>query len=479
MGQPHDLDDAAGNAWREAIQADLARLLRAEAKRLRLPDVEAAVHDLQGQRLNAPVADLLGVDVASFGDAFAATDGALELTYSDAVAGVYKKLVVTDDGRRLLGGILVGDASAYGVLRPMVASGIDLPDNPEELILPASRGGSTGSGVAALPDDAQVCSCNNVSKGAIVAAVDDAAGDPENGHACEDVACVKRCTTAGTTCGSCVGTVKAIVEDHFAKSGRTVSKALCEHFALSRAELFEVVAIHRYRTFDQIVEAHGTGRGCDVCKPAVASVLASQFNGYVLAEETSTLQDTNDAYLANIQKNGTYGVMPRVAGGEITPEEIWSVFRAEYLDELPRAQRASRVSCHTSSGTLRPRWPSPPGRRRLSSRSCPDRRPAAPAATSPASCAPAWWPAPASSAWRTPFSTGKSGASRSRPTRSSSALVETPTASVRLRVKLQSTPPRALIVPARSLITVATSELRTACSSTHSRTTFCSARSAG
>ncbi|QIK67507.1 nitrite reductase large subunit [Nocardioides sp. HDW12B] len=282
-----------------------------------------------GQFLGADMSTklkLLGVDVASFGDAFAATPDSLELVYSDAVAGVYKKLVVTEDGRRLLGGILVGDASAYGVLRPMVASGIDLPDNPEELILPASRGGSTGSGVAALPDDAQVCSCNNVTKGAIVAAVsaDGETDGPDTGagHACEDVACVKRCTTAGTTCGSCVGTVKAIVEDHFAKAGRVVSKALCEHFALSRAELFEVVAIHRYRTFDQIVEAHGTGRGCDVCKPAVASVLASQFNGYVLSEETSTLQDTNDAYLANIQRNGTYSVVPRIPGGEITPEKL-------------------------------------------------------------------------------------------------------------------------------------------------------------
>ncbi len=200
---------------------------------------------------------LLGVDVASFGDAFATTEGSLELVYSDAVAGVYKKLVVTEDGTRLLGGILVGDAAAYGILRPMVASGIPLPENPEELILPASRGGGA-TGVAALPDEAQVCSCNNVSKGDILDAVET--------HDCEDVAAVKKCTTAGTTCGSCVGTVKAIIEDHFAKSGKEISRALCEHFALSRSELFEVVAIHGYRTFDQIVEAHGTGRGCDICK---------------------------------------------------------------------------------------------------------------------------------------------------------------------------------------------------------------------
>ncbi len=256
---------------------------------------------------------LLGVDVASFGDAFATTEGSLELVYSDAVAGVYKKLVVTEDGTRLLGGILVGDAAAYGILRPMVSSGIELPENPEELILPASRGGGA-TGVAALPDEAQVCSCNNVSKGDILDAVET--------HDCEDVAAVKKCTTAGTTCGSCVGTVKAIIEDHFAKSGKEISRALCEHFALSRSELFEVVAIHGYRTFDQIVEAHGTGRGCDICKPAVASILASQLNGHVLSKDNRTLQDTNDAFLANIQRNGTYSVVPRIPGGEITPEKL-------------------------------------------------------------------------------------------------------------------------------------------------------------
>ena len=258
---------------------------------------------------------LLGVDVASFGDAFATTEGALELVYADAVAGVYKKLVVTEDGTRLLGGILVGDASAYGVLRPMVASGIELPANPEELILPAARG---GAGLPAMPDEAQVCSCNDVSKGAIKAAV--AATD--GAHACEDVACVKSCTKAGSTCGSCVPTVKNIIEEHFASVGRVVDKGLCEHFALTRQELFDLVAVHGYRRFDDIVEAHGRGRGCDVCKPAIASILASQFNGHVLAEDTGALQDTNDAYLANIQRNGTYSVVPRIPGGEITPEKL-------------------------------------------------------------------------------------------------------------------------------------------------------------
>ncbi len=256
---------------------------------------------------------LMGVDVASFGDAFATTDGALELVFADAVAGVYKKLVVSDDGRRLLGGVLVGDASAYGVLRPMVSSGIELPDNPEELILPVGRGGGVELG---LPDEAQVCSCNDVTKGQILGAVAD-------GGSCDSAACVAACTKAGTTCGSCKTLVKKIVEDHFEGQGKVVDRSLCEHFSLTRAELFEVVQVHAHVSFEQVLTAHGNGgRGCDVCKPAVASILASQLNHHVLADANRTLQDTNDAYLANIQRNGTYSVVPRVPGGEITPEGL-------------------------------------------------------------------------------------------------------------------------------------------------------------
>ena len=243
---------------------------------------------------------LLGVDVASFGDAHAATEGSLELVFADAVAGVYKKLVISEDGRRLLGGVLVGDATAYGVLRPMVASGIELPDNPEQLILPPSGGADLG-----LPDDAVVCSCNNVSKADIV----EAAGQETD-------------TRAGSTCGSCKPVVKKIVEEYFAAQGRAVDRSLCEHFPWTRQELFDLVAVHGYTSFDQVVEAHGTGRGCDVCKPTLASILASLIGGQVLDGATRALQDTNDAYLANLQRNGTYSVVPRIPGGEITPDKL-------------------------------------------------------------------------------------------------------------------------------------------------------------
>ncbi|KRA29785.1 MULTISPECIES: nitrite reductase large subunit NirB [unclassified Nocardioides] len=278
----------------------------------------------EGQFLGADMSTklkLLGVDVASFGDAFATTEDALELVFADAVAGIYKKLVVAENatgGYELLGGILVGDASAYGSLRPMVGSGMELPANPEELILPAGRGGGVELG---LPDEAQICSCNNVTKAEIKAAVSDDA-TLNDGGPCSDAGCVTKCTKAGSTCGSCKVVVKKIVEDHFAASGKVVDKSLCEHFAMTRQELFDVVAVHGYNRFDDIIEGHGKGRGCDICKPAVASVLASLLNHHVLDGANATLQDTNDAYLANLQKNGTYSVVPRIPGGEITPDKL-------------------------------------------------------------------------------------------------------------------------------------------------------------
>ncbi|MGC5247349.1 nitrite reductase large subunit NirB [Gordonia sp. DT219] len=248
---------------------------------------------------------LLGVDVASFGDAMGVTENALEIVYSDAVGGKYAKIVISDDATTLLGGILVGDASAYAMLKPMV--GREIPGDPAALIAPT--GGSAGVGLDALPDDAEICSCNAVSKGTICSAIADGACD---------LAAVKACTSAGTTCGGCVPSITALL----AASGVAVSKSLCEHFSQSRAELFEVVAVTGIRTFTELIANHGTGSGCEVCKPTVASILASTSGEHILDGEQAALQDTNDHFLANLQKNGSYSVVPRMPGGEVTPEQL-------------------------------------------------------------------------------------------------------------------------------------------------------------
>ncbi|MGL5818579.1 MAG: nitrite reductase large subunit NirB [Phycicoccus sp.] len=276
---------------------------------------EVVVDRLLGGAANLPGADLstklklLGVDVASFGDAFAATPGALELVYSNPAAGTYAKLVVTDDARTLLGGVLVGDASAYASLRPMV--GHEIGGDPSSWLVPD---GLTERPPVELPPDATVCSCNAVSAGVIRHAVAH--------QGCHDLGSVKGCTKAGTSCGSCVPLVKKLMTAELAKAGVAVSSAMCEHVALSRAQLFDAVRVAGLRGFGEIIARFGTGRGCDVCKPAIASILASLHSEHILGDDRAALQDTNDRVMANMQKDGTYSVVPRVPGGEILPEQL-------------------------------------------------------------------------------------------------------------------------------------------------------------
>ncbi|MCS5723450.1 nitrite reductase large subunit NirB [Herbiconiux sp. CPCC 203407] len=265
---------------------------------------------------------LSGVEVAAFGDAMATGEGALEIVYADPARGLYQKIVVSDDARTLLGGMFVGDASPYSSLRPLVGRTLDA--EPAAYLSAAGAEPPAGDG---LPDDALICSCNNVTAGTVRSAV---RGDgPGDGHAagCTELGALKTCTRAGTQCGSCVPLVKKILETELEKSGVSVSRALCEHFPLSRQELFDSVRVLELSSFDEIVARFGTGRGCDICKPVVASVLASQRGEYVLDAGRGTLQDTNDRALANMQKDGTYSVVPRIPGGEITPEKLGVIAR--------------------------------------------------------------------------------------------------------------------------------------------------------
>jgi nitrite reductase (NADH) large subunit len=261
---------------------------------------------------------LLGVDVASFGDAFGAAAGSLSTFYADESAGLYKKLVVTEDGR-LLGGILVGDASGYETLKPLAGTDAPLPVSPIQLLLPPSEGAAPALGVGSLPDAATICSCHNVTKGELVQAI--------GADGCATVSALKSCTRAGTGCGSCVPTLGKLLES----AGVEQSTALCPHFPQTRAELYDIVLVRRIDSFARLLAEHGTGaEGCEVCKPAVGSILASlagRLGGpaHVLSGEQAALQDTNDHFLANLQRNGSYSVVPRIPGGEITPQRLIAI----------------------------------------------------------------------------------------------------------------------------------------------------------
>ncbi|WP_394205039.1 nitrite reductase large subunit NirB [Shewanella waksmanii] len=257
---------------------------------------------------------LLGLDVASIGDAHGNTPGAQSYTFHDEVAQVYKRLIVNEAGDRVLGAVLVGDVDAYGSLLQMMLNDMPLPDHPSALILPNVEGqASQGVGVEALPESAQLCSCFDVTKGDVIAAVADGA---------TNMAAIKSCTKASTGCGGCSALVKQVLDSELAALGHEVDNNLCEHFAYTRPELADIVRIKKIKTFDELLASHGSGLGCDVCKPTVGSILASFWNDYVLEEPHVGLQDTNDVYLGNMQKDGTYSVVPRIAGGEVTPEKL-------------------------------------------------------------------------------------------------------------------------------------------------------------
>jgi nitrite reductase (NADH) large subunit len=280
---------------------------------------EAAVSQLGDDKQSFQGADmstklkLLGVDVGSIGDAHGREEGAIAYTFSDERIEVYKRLIVSADGKKLLGAVLVGDCSDYDTLLQYYLNGIDLPADPETLILPYNAGEAPALGAAALPASATICSCHNVTKGDIVDAMD--AGFYSLGD-------IKSETKASTGCGGCAALLKNIVDDQLETRGLEVDKSICEHFAYTRQELFHLIKVGNIRTFDELLEKHGTGRGCDICKPAAGSILASLWNDYVLKEQHIGLQDTNDTFLANMQKNGTYSVVPRIAGGEITPDKL-------------------------------------------------------------------------------------------------------------------------------------------------------------
>ncbi|WEF11710.1 nitrite reductase large subunit NirB [Pectobacterium actinidiae] len=272
----------------------------------------------QGADMSAKL-KLMGVDVGGIGDAHGHTPGSRSYMWLDENKETYKRLIVSADNKTLLGAVLVGDTQDYGNLLQFMLNKIPLPDSPEALILPASAGSAKPTlGVDALPESAQICSCFDVSKGDIIKAI--------NGG-CHTVAALKETTKAGTGCGGCIPLLTQVLNAELSKQGIEVNNHLCDHFAYSRQELYHLIQIEKIKTFDQLLEKHGSGYGCEVCKPTVASLLASCWNEYVLKPQHTPLQDSNDNFLGNIQKDGTYSVIPRSAGGEITPDGLIAIGR--------------------------------------------------------------------------------------------------------------------------------------------------------
>lgn len=292
---------------------------------------EVVVRQLTGEELKpffgfdmSTKLKLLGVDVGSFGDPFGETKGSVPIILKDKRNGIYKRINVSEDGKYLLGGILVGDASQYNLFHQMVVNKIPLPSQPESLMVGTPGKAEDGAGVKSLPGSAQICSCENISKGDLVFQI------KENGV--NSIDGLKKSTKACTGCGGCTPMVNDILKITLESLGHKIKKTLCEHFDFSRQELYDIIKVKEPRTFNAVLNSHGKGEGCEICKPAVASLLASIWNEPILYQ--NTIQDTNDRYLANIQKGGTYSVVPRIAGGEITPEKLMAIGRIAHKYNL-------------------------------------------------------------------------------------------------------------------------------------------------
>ncbi|GAB3640327.1 nitrite reductase large subunit NirB [Spirosoma arcticum] len=262
---------------------------------------------------------LIGTDVGSFGDPFASeaddrTPACRTIVYENRAKGVYKRINVSADGKELLGGILVGDADQYNMLLQTCKNKTILPPDPEDLILGSRGGEEAGAGIMSLPDDALICSCEAITKAMLCHEIG------ENGHTTVDA--LKKATKACTGCGGCTPMVKDLIQAVQKQQGVYVRNILCEHFDYTRQELFDLVKINGLKTYGLVLNQFGHGDGCEVCKPAVASILAGLWNENILAKDRAPIQDSNDRFLANIQRGGTYSVMPRVAGGEISPAKL-------------------------------------------------------------------------------------------------------------------------------------------------------------
>ncbi|TXE14801.1 nitrite reductase large subunit NirB [Algoriphagus aquimarinus] len=273
-----------------------------------------------GEKLMSPSIDmstqlkLVGTEVASFGDPFIENDEVTAIAYENKQRGVYKRINITKDGSKLLGGIMVGDSSDYNTLFQLYINAMKLPENPEDLIL-GSRGGESKSALGSvldLPDTAQICSCEAVSKGTIC--------DSITSGACCTFSDVVKSTKASSSCGGCKPMVTDLVTATLKSMGQEVKETICEHFDYSRQEMYDLVKLHSIMDFDEALDRHGKGHGCEMCKPVLASIFASIY--METANRQAPIQDSNDRFLANIQRNGTYSVVPRVPGGEITPDKL-------------------------------------------------------------------------------------------------------------------------------------------------------------
>ena len=250
---------------------------------------------------------IMGVDVFSAGDW--SEQHADPVRFEDRALGIYKKLTVRDN--KLVGAILVGDTSDSHRYMEWLRSGVDLSERRAHLLLPPPAS-DAGLDLAEMADGATVCGCVGVTKGAIIQAIH------ERGVC--TLSQLKETTRASTGCGSCTdlchNILRAVAPD-FEEEGK---KVLCGCVPFSQDNLREILRGQRVKSVQDVLDIYGNGKGCEVCKPALSYMLDMIWCGD--HDEDRSARFINDRVHANIQKDGTFSVVPRIRGGVTSPAEL-------------------------------------------------------------------------------------------------------------------------------------------------------------
>lgn len=252
---------------------------------------------------------IMGADVFSAGDFDEQREGVECVRLEDPALGIYKKLILKDN--KLEGVILVGDASDDHRFMDWLRNGTDLAAQRRQLLSPAAAAGP-GEDAASLPDSHTVCGCNGVSKGAIIEAV--------HAHGVCTLAQLKDKTRAATGCGSCAGLCQSLLKAVAPDYAEEKAKVLCECVPFTQDQLREIIRSQKLKGVQEVLDIYGNGLGCEVCKPALSYLVDVVWQGG--HNEDRSARFINDRVHANIQKDGTFSVIPRMRGGITSPAEL-------------------------------------------------------------------------------------------------------------------------------------------------------------
>ncbi|MBY9077023.1 nitrite reductase large subunit NirB [Paenibacillus sp. HN-1] len=270
-----------------------------------------------------------GVDVFSAGR-YEEPAGSRALRYQDEIDGVYKKLVIEDD--KLIGAVLFGDTADGPQLFSLIKSGESIKGQEKSLLLGLPDGAgeakaSPASRLEAMADDEIICGCNGVSKGAIAQAI------TEGG--CNSVLQIKACTKASASCGGCKPLVEGLLDLYAGDSAVQVKEGICGCTSLGRDEIVAEIKRMELKTVKEVMNVLGwdTEEGCSKCRPSLNYYLGMLWPEEYRDEKESRI--TNERYHANIQKDGTYSVVPRIYGGVTSPAELKKIAEVAEKFDVP------------------------------------------------------------------------------------------------------------------------------------------------